>query len=146
MMMNGSGGAGVGSGGVEDRLGEKPLTVNSVLKEFQDLKDKFKNDDEDDCEWPLLSVTHAFVWLGCKGRGRGASFRCLGAVGRKLVPYKNDASQNICFHTILTPNSCLKLSVIIQIFSTTGCAELGSTLLNFDISVAYEPLCFPREL
>lgn len=48
--MNGSGGAGVGSGGVEDRLGEKPLTVNSVLKEFQDLKDKFKNDDEDDCE------------------------------------------------------------------------------------------------
>ena len=48
--MNGSG-SGMGSGGVDDRLGEKPLTMTTVLKDFQDLKDKFKNDDEEDCEF-----------------------------------------------------------------------------------------------
>lgn len=43
--------AGVGSGGFDDRAGgDKQLTVSSVLKEFQGLKDKFKNEDEDDCE------------------------------------------------------------------------------------------------
>lgn len=40
---------GVGSGGFDERI-DKPLTVSSVLKEFQGLKDKFKNEDEDDCE------------------------------------------------------------------------------------------------
>lgn len=50
-MMNdmGGGGGGGGAGGFDDR-GERPLTVTSVLKEFQGLKDKFKNEDEDDCE------------------------------------------------------------------------------------------------
>lgn len=49
MMNDMGGGAGGGSaGGFE---GERPLTVTSVLKEFQGLKDKFKNEDEDDCEF-----------------------------------------------------------------------------------------------
>lgn len=50
------GGAG-GPGGFNDPMeGDKPLTVTSVLKEFQGLKDKFKNEDEDDCEWRWLLV------------------------------------------------------------------------------------------
>lgn len=42
--------SGAAGGGFDERLGDKPLTVTSVLKEFQGLKDKFKNEDEDDCE------------------------------------------------------------------------------------------------
>lgn len=39
-----------GGAGFDDRMGDA-LTVSSVLKEFQGLKDKFKNEDEDDCEF-----------------------------------------------------------------------------------------------
>lgn len=53
--MNDAAGGGVGSGGFDQQLGDKPLTVSSVLKEFQGLKDKFKNEDEDDCECFLVS-------------------------------------------------------------------------------------------
>jgi len=50
MMNDMPGGAG-GPGGYNDPMGgDKPITVTSVLKEFQGLKDKFKNEDEDDCE------------------------------------------------------------------------------------------------
>lgn len=59
MMNDMSGGPG-GPGGYNDPMGgDKPITVTSVLKEFQGLKDKFKNEDEDDCESlsPLLLVS-----------------------------------------------------------------------------------------
>lgn len=49
--MNDAPGGGLGSGGFDERAGDKPLTVSSVLKEFQGLKDKFKNEDEEECEW-----------------------------------------------------------------------------------------------
>lgn len=49
-MMNDMPGGPGGAGGFNDPMGDKPITVTSVLKEFQGLKDKFKNEDEDDCE------------------------------------------------------------------------------------------------
>lgn len=49
MMNDMPGGAG-GPGGFNDPMGEKPITVSSVLNEFRGIKDKFKNEDEDDCE------------------------------------------------------------------------------------------------
>lgn len=54
-----------GPGGFNDPMGDKPITVTSVLKEFQGLKDKFKNEDEDDCELlvpPLLLLQ----WVKCR--------------------------------------------------------------------------------
>lgn len=65
MMLNDAAGGGVGSGGFDQQLGDKPLTVSSVLKEFQGLKDKFKNEDEDDCECLSVLVGGAYVlpWL-----------------------------------------------------------------------------------
>lgn len=68
-MMNdmGGGGGGGGPGGFDDR-GERPLTVTSVLKEFQGLKDKFKNEDEDDCELPNAKQARRDVPKGTPGR------------------------------------------------------------------------------
>ena len=56
-------GGGNGGGGAGGFDGERPLTVTSVLKEFQGLKDKFKNEDEDDCE--LFISRHARPWCCC---------------------------------------------------------------------------------
>eukprot|EP00904_Undaria_pinnatifida_P003330 jgi/Undpi1/12999/HiC_scaffold_7.g02663.m1 len=58
------GGGGGGAGGFDDR-GERPLTVTSVLKEFQGLKDKFKNEDEDDFS-PYQDLEKATVLQECR--------------------------------------------------------------------------------
>lgn len=47
MMSEAGAGGGAGAGGLD---GDRPITVSSVLKEFPGLKDKFKNEDDDDCE------------------------------------------------------------------------------------------------
>lgn len=67
--MNDAAGGGVGSGGFDQQLGDKPLTVSSVLKEFQGLKDKFKNEDEDDCECFLVGGAPVlWFFVSCCGR------------------------------------------------------------------------------
>lgn len=68
-MINDAAGGGVGSGGFDQQLGDKPLTVSSVLKEFQGLKDKFKNEDEDDCECFLVGgASVPWFCVSCCGR------------------------------------------------------------------------------
>ena len=57
-------------------MGDKPITVTSVLKEFQGLKDKFKNEDEDDCElWCrlLLFFLPSFLPSFLAGGGVGGN-------------------------------------------------------------------------
>ncbi|CAM9626678.1 unnamed protein product [Scytosiphon promiscuus] len=64
MMNDMPGGAG-GAGGFNDPMGDKPITVTSVLKEFQGLKDKFKNEDEDDFS-PYQDLEKATVLQECR--------------------------------------------------------------------------------
>lgn len=53
--------SGVGSGGFDQGMGgDKQLTISSVIKEFQGLKDKLKNEDEDECEWGVGYVCNVF--------------------------------------------------------------------------------------
>lgn len=55
-MMNDTQG-GVGSGGFDQGMaGDNQLTMSNMIKEFQGLKDKFKNEDEDECEFRVSSV------------------------------------------------------------------------------------------
>lgn len=54
--------SGVGSGGFDQGMGgDKQLTMSNVMKEFQGLKDKFKNEDEDDCKWCFRGMCLCFA-------------------------------------------------------------------------------------
>lgn len=64
-MMTDVGSAGGAGAGYDERLGDKPMTMTGVLKEFQGLKDKFKNEDEDDCESDELALPFPFLPLPC---------------------------------------------------------------------------------
>lgn len=74
----GGGGGGGGAGGFD---GERPLTVTSVLKEFQGLKDKFKNEDEDDCE--------------LSSRDEGGDQRAGALPGHATFDYRPGAGRNL---------------------------------------------------
>eukprot|EP00752_Nemacystus_decipiens_P002202 g2095.t1 len=65
MMTNDMPGGPGGPGGFNDPMGDKPITVTSVLKEFQGLKDKFKNEDEDDFS-PYQDLEKATVLQECR--------------------------------------------------------------------------------
>lgn len=58
--------SGVGSGGFDQGMGgDKQLTMSNVMKEFQGLKDKFKNEDEDDYS-PYQDLEKATVLQECR--------------------------------------------------------------------------------
>lgn len=90
-MMNDMSGSGGGAGGFNDPMGgDKPITVSSVLNEFRGIKDKFKNEDEDDCECCFPSVV-SYIRLTDVRRRLPLSFEAkpnpiATEVGQSLLP------------------------------------------------------------
>lgn len=81
---------GVGSGGFDQGMaGDNQLTMSNMIKEFQGLKDKFKNEDEDECEFQVSSV----LCLSVRCLDGAASFVLCPTIKKKgaLLPPTCDA-------------------------------------------------------